>query len=89
MVKCIQQGMICMSNDELFNLEKKIKMKHEMNMLVDLLLLYYENNKEININYIYNAMKDSIVYTDEEKNSIINGALQLLKDEHSINLEGK
>ena len=78
-----------MSNDELFNLEKKIKMKHEMNMLVDLLLLYYENNKEININYIYNAMKDSIVYTDEEKNSIINGALQLLKDEHSINLEGK
>ena len=78
-----------MVNEELFILEKEIKKKHEIALLTDLLLLYHNKKMDINIEHIYNAMHDTIVYSEEEKNNIINESLKVLKEDYNIEIEGK
>ncbi len=78
-----------MTNEELFILIKKIKKKHDIALLADLIYLYYNNKLDINIEHIYNSMRDSVVYDLEEKETIISSALKELKDNYNIEIEGK
>jgi len=75
-----------MSEEELFNKEKEIRMKYATLLLAELLNVNYEYNKNTVALHSYNSLQDNINYTEEEKEKIISDAIKLVKEKYDITI---
>lgn len=69
--------------------ENKLRMENDARLLADLIYLNYEhsNGKPININHIYNTLHDTVNYTKEEKEKIVEYAFVYLSVDYGLELE--
>ena len=78
-----------MEKEEKFLNRKEIIKKHETSLLADLLFFSYMNDTNFNIDYVFNEMKDSINYTDEEEKEIVGSALNIVKERYGVDITNK
>lgn len=76
-----------MSEEELFNKEKEIRMKYATLLLAELLNVNYEYNNDTVALHSYNSLQDNINYTEEEKEKIISDAINLVKEKYNITIK--
>ncbi len=69
--------------------ENKLRMENDARLLADLICLNYENSNgnPINIDHIYNTLHDTVNYTKEEKEKIVEYAFVYLRVDYGLELE--
>ena len=75
--------------EELFEEERKIIKDHDIKLLSELLYFNYVNRDKINIDYIYNGMKDNIIYSVKEEKEIKEDAIKIVKDKYNVDIKDK
>lgn len=68
--------------------ENKLRMENDARLLADLIYLNYEhsNDKPININHIYKMLHDTVNYSKEDEQKIIEDAFIYLRIYYGLKL---
>lgn len=79
-----------MTEKEYYKKVKKIRMKHKIDLLTELIYLNYlyynKNEKNINVKKIYNELNNPINYNDSEIDKIIISTKRLFKEKYNITI---
>ncbi len=78
---------IVMSTEEFIEGEKKIRIKHQILLLTDLLYYNYVNNSNFDEDKVLNSLQDALVFSKEEKKQLLEKAKENISKMYKINID--
>ncbi len=75
-----------MSEQSFIDKEIAIRKENDINLLVELLYLYYKNDKEFKEKHVLNALHDNVIYEEKEKEILLEEAKKRLSKKYNIKI---